>query len=753
VTQTFKTLLALLKKNNSQPGVLTSIWVMLAMAVFGAFDASRPLSPPAWFGMLLWVVILGTSAGTGAFSADLTSNHLRFLEYLPIRRWQIWLADWGDGLVWLLAMLLLAVGPRTLNWTPPPEGGRGPEEAFNAVFFPTRWSAMVGLTSLGFCTFGIGAFYRVLVERDSVMVFRAIISSLAVCAAVWAVPGLLRIVPTLLDVAVPLFVLGALFSAGSYLLFAWTPKEWGVFRRWALLRLPCVLTIYGTGAVVLFLCCRQWTALDLARPARVGVAAVNGEPAESLLVTVRALRSGPHLLSLDPRTGRHHYLGRGLSPYRRGGSSPSGPDGRLLLRAEFAPDGFWPAAAIVGMNPDGTGRRTLLDLPNERDEGSVSEVAWSPDGSSLIFATTARNGAERMLCIADPSGAVRRRIPIDGRGNFALHGNDLLTVPHLGRRPDEEREAVRSLLHVDLESNRQRTIELPGYLLGCSTDLRGAVCLKNRDGDGVRRRSLVWVDLRTAGETVVAHEDEIPPLDLHDVEPREYGSVDGGELVYPAPRRGWSDRVGMSFGDVHAFLDDAGRRIAWFVHGSDRSSVTPAAVTLVDPETGKRRPLLDASSAAASRPAPVPAGSRQPLSLHGFTRRGDELVYEWGNEVVAVSTADGVRRVVARRPAGADHVTWTFSPDGRRVTSRVSTYDRDASPPTQRSTVQAWHDGRAVTLFDGVGNVSPQWLDDEHVILEDEFTLTLVPARGEGPRRLLFATGSKHHHAAGTAPK
>lgn len=741
MSQTLRTLLALLKKNNAQPGVLTSLWVIVAMAAFSAFDAARALSPPAWFGMFMWILILGTSTGAGAFSVDLKSNHIRFLEYLPVRRWHIWLSDWGDGVLWLGAMLLIVTVPRTINWTPPVEAERGPEHAFNQIFFSTRWSLLLGLAGLGFCSYGIGAFFRVLVEHDSAMILRSIMTSFAVCAGVWVVPVMLRIIPALHEAAVPLFILGALFSAGSFVLFVLDPKHWGVIRRWVFLRMPCLVFVHVASAAIVLLACRQWAKLDLAKAERVNVARTTRTgTGDALLVSVFALRSGNHLLGLDIETGGHQYLGRGVSAYYRGETAAQlARDNRLLLQADFAAGGLWPTKdSVVTMNPDGSGRRTLLDSDNyvgdDGEQYSIGMIDRSADGSSLVFAGRRRDrySGDASLFIADgATGAVRKRIPI-GSSAFAIRGDELIAAAKPTIEPPDGHSPVRALLHVKLTTGAERVIELPGVLVSCTPDLAGALCVISRDHPGIRHRSLVWMDLATSQITPVAGEDEIPTISLDENPPNEYSSAQSGQLV--------DDPGGeMSVGDLHALLDETGRRVAWFVRADTQNNVPPT-ITVVDLNGGDRHQLT-IESPPTTQPTTKSARSRRQFVAHGFTRGGEELVYEWDGEVVAIAATGGARRVMARQPGKDDYASWTFSPSRREVVSVVAHYDADLSGRGSVRTIQSWHDGEPVTLYEGDRNASVQWLDDERLILEDGRTITLMDPRG-GNRRKLFEIGS-----------
>src|SRR4051812_47631520 len=99
---------ALFRKNNSQPGFFATIWLLLLALVVPAIDFFHRVPATAWLGSIAWLCFLGMSAGAGSFAVDTKHQSTRFLEYLPIRRWQIWLGNFGDGFVWLLGTILVA---------------------------------------------------------------------------------------------------------------------------------------------------------------------------------------------------------------------------------------------------------------------------------------------------------------------------------------------------------------------------------------------------------------------------------------------------------------------------------------------------------------------------------------------------------------------------------------------------------------------------------------------------------------------
>jgi hypothetical protein len=213
----------------------------------------------------------------------------------------------------------------------------------------------------------------------------------------------------------------------------------------------------------------------------------------------------------------------------------------------------------------------------------------------------------------------------------------------------------------------------------------------------------------------------------------------------------------MYFNDVYVTLDDVHpRHAAWYVVGKDSNFRTPV-VTRVNLPTGESRMLLNPGR-ASTRPSTAPRDRRRVagFSVLGFTSGGDSLVYEWQDDLLAVSTAgnaDEPPSLLARKPPGFDYVRHDLSPDRRRVIATASRYDPQGGPAAKTHlTIQAWDGGRAVTIYEGDDSVGAQWLDDERLLLTSRNRVIVLKADGSG-RRVIFESGSKEDDAAGPAPK
>src|SRR4051794_4996749 len=119
MTSSLRAIKALLIKNNAQTGLGWSIFVVAAIFTLTLSDAVHPMPAPAWWVLLYGVVAMSVGGGVGTFSHDFKHDSIRFLEYLPVRRWQIWTANWLDGIFWTWSFVLAAFLIKALRWRAP----------------------------------------------------------------------------------------------------------------------------------------------------------------------------------------------------------------------------------------------------------------------------------------------------------------------------------------------------------------------------------------------------------------------------------------------------------------------------------------------------------------------------------------------------------------------------------------------------------------------------------------------------------
>src|SRR5215471_9139999 len=105
-------MLALIRKNLWQwrRSRIAACVIFGGALVFSYVDSFVHWPAENWIYVLPFLILLAQSTGASVLGADLRHDNVRFLEYLPIRWWHLWLANWLDGVL----VCLLAVG--LLSW-------------------------------------------------------------------------------------------------------------------------------------------------------------------------------------------------------------------------------------------------------------------------------------------------------------------------------------------------------------------------------------------------------------------------------------------------------------------------------------------------------------------------------------------------------------------------------------------------------------------------------------------------------------
>jgi hypothetical protein len=703
MSSTVRNLAALVIKCNTQPGWISTILVLILMAGLSVWDSRSPFEGVGWLLMLWWLTILGTSAGTGAFSSDLKNDNIRFLEYLPIRRWQIWLADFADGLFWLGLFIVAAVWWRTLHWTPPDPNAFS-RDPLPIILFRGRWTLPVGCAALGFCAFASAAYSRLAIERDSTAIFRAFSDAVAIVFMIWLIPVSLGLTPALDELAIPLALIGALYTLAGFVTFMYTPREWGRWKRWWLIRLPTLLILLICTFAIIALMCQHWARFD-----SIDLEDVTVEPradlGEKALLTFHSRRSGAHLLTLDTQSGATHYLGRGLG-YK------SGRGDTLTLATAFRPGTPIPSPGTVPVAADGS-IQWHHHLPDQFTfEGAPwrrQRVIWPTNRQHVAFTASPRGSASYYLCLADPSGNVARRIETESGSWLELSG-DRFVFP----RPDpsEDRTArwpPREFFVYHSATGDITELKLPEPMLACNADFTHALCVR------AATRELILVDLASGQSRTLLTASQTQPDEAD-----EY------------PDRWWwqpsvIDNSGgtLYFGQCTIEVDAGMSQAAWSVRRGARN--LPDGLNWIHFASGEIRELMSAAELRRSTDgSPIDPSF---LSVAGFTSAGDALVYQNSVELVRVSVPDGTRTVVARSDPGERYPAWTLSPDRRRVLRAQSEpADKEVGRRARyHMRYELWDAGVSRPVADGE-SVNVRWHDNQHLLLSQAGKVWLIHA-------------------------
>jgi hypothetical protein len=701
MTQTLRILGALLVKNNRQPGVLVSGMMVVAMLGLTVLNGVHRLPNEAWIFVMAWLLVLGTSAGLGAFSVDLKANNIRFLEYLPIRRWHIWAANWFDALAWLLLALLCATLLPTIQWHPDWMLDDGDIDSLGYALFATRWSLMLGCGGVLFCAFGVAAFCRLAYLRDNIAMVRGILTAMLVTSAVWLVPIVFGITPNLRDAAVPLIINGLLFSLLSFAIFMLTPREWGSVRSLLFIRLPAI--VFGTatafGIVVVF--AYVWRLPDDLRPQSLDVVrSPDGLP--TILLTTDSIRSGGHLYAIPASLGAPRYIGRGLMPARR---DPR-PVRELILRGTFDLNNFLPSPGrLVISDLDGRNERTIfagMGLRRFTEETPFDVMGVCGD---FIIAGE-RNGRSReTLLILNHDGSIVDRVR--DASPACMPGETKLLAPIQNSDDPPGAGGFAYLLYDPITRSRMQ-LSLPGTVIAYPPDLSAVLCLCTKSSGKETRQSLVVVSLPSQKKREVLGFDDLPPVPKHYYDlatPSDPVSVQSSAIQ----EDGFSLLVDDSF--EHAL-----------VH-SNQNADEQSRETLLDVnlQTGARTKLRDG--------APSVIGG-----LLRFSADKRAVLYRSGSRIYRLSIPSGESMLIANVPSDFSSIHIEISPDGDRVLADCSDYEPPKHPPL----MQIWEHGR-VCFSRSMDDESAKWLDNNRIVWIDGECAYICNFDGSGKRQIFPA--------------
>ena len=338
-------------------------------------------------------VTLAMVAGVSGFAGDYKNDWKKFLEYLPLSRSSIWLANILDGLVFPILLLVFLFGYRWLTYVPP-------QDEMLLHFFPSRGALFIDFCALFF--FLDSAFLPfVPFLRKGTHSQALIVAPLMALLAIGFV-GLgnlatqVSILPALHDLAPVLLTMAGLQYLAAYLIFARTPWHWPLWRMGLFILLPLQIVVVAGGLGALYAGCMKWQHITPQEQVRFyGAQRVeqNGEP--YVLCDVVSYRSAHHQIVLRPSDGRGFYLQRyGLGGERDLISYP----GKWATISKWRNEkSFLPGdARLVVRNLDGSNPKTALYIEPvvERQDGLVRldlrDLHYIPSADRWIYRVDAR---------------------------------------------------------------------------------------------------------------------------------------------------------------------------------------------------------------------------------------------------------------------------------------------------------------------------------------------------------------------------
>jgi hypothetical protein len=679
-----------------------------------------------WIVVHFSVILAGLAAGAGAFSADSKNESLHFLDYLPIGRPRIWLANAVTAVVWLSVYVVAISWWRVL--VSGPEHG----ELLTAFVGQGRWAFLIGPLALGLWCLALGLFMRVLVVRENTAMMPALVIVLGCTLLSIIGAGTAEVLPTQLDAAPLLLLSGVLFAAGSLWIFVLHPPHHRD-RRALLLAVPLGVGVLVAAGGLAAWFGHRWIELDLAEQPEInGVKMVRPD---RLLVRVSTRRMLEHHLLVDVASGRRWYVGRSLKEF-------NGPDGKLAFLERFAPGALWPHPAWP----------VLYDLDDARREEVWREgvwdflgrapvfrypdvwstpVAWTADGRFLVVSDIhyrQKDGMapQRYVVILDRTGReiLNEETPIAGEPMIGPQGQVVALAAQDRVHGRKLRDPVH-LLWLDPSRASSEELQPPGEVLVLSHDLDQAVCMVTRVQGQQLRRRVVLVELPDGDVRELLSEHDLMPVTLAPWE------IEQG-LPAPAPFLGRAPhhQVGDHGRLAPRLRFDPSLEHAVWLERRLRGEFIEHRFVLIDTISGEREVLVDSDDlprAHVSRP-----GVQLEYAFH-FTTDGQALVATEKGQRWLLQLETGQREPTVSADVGERH--HRFSPDERRF---VHWPRREHEGEHALELVETAGSQVLYRSAQPIGTVV--WVDDRQIAFSSGDHVYLVVAdagKAAEPRRLL----------------
>ncbi len=709
-----KRMIALMEKN-----LLCAWWVLLLVVggglLFSLADWPRHWSATARDAALIYVFLVTGISGTVAFGVDLKGESLRFLDYLPLRRSQIWLANFLQGLI-ILALTLFALGWRWIFVA------ASDESAEATLLLSSPGGFVLAAGSVGFFCLGFGLFSRVLAQDDSpavtemIFLLLGVFISLVVLFYMGLSPGVDELAPVLISS-------GCILTASSFWIFTLFPPYFGGKRRHLAVGLmvvmaPTALLFHG------YHVCLGLAELAADEELRVYQVVLAEDPPGHLLAVVGSQRSGSHTLAIDVASERVTDLGR-LEPlsWNMGFYNEDRAQGLVLsglFLSWFMDNGLWKpplwsrqrlaAVDLASLTPE-----VIPEVVNDH----FRSIGRTVDGQHLLV-TQRVMGQPPLLHILDrrglPCGLPEIRLGGSGARLFASPDGLLLA-------PDYEAPGVTpdhpAFLILDLSTGRVERFRLPGRLLGFSPRLTRAVCVRERVSAGGFLQSVVNYDVASKQETILLAEDELPLIQLSEKELGQ-GRPESEPRKRPRPFVDVFDNPPAPPGQPDLHFDSAFSRALWH---SQRvvGEYHEHRLVLLDLDSGEKRLLLGPDLLPRSHVTQSEPGFDTP-AVYGFLPDGSGAVVLIGRVISIVDCKTGeLVPITEPLQAGSGR---SFSPDRRRLWVEG---DRG---------IDVHAGGRSRTIYRGFSQ-GASWFDDDWITVVENHRILLVAADGSQTRVLL----------------
>lgn len=788
----------LLRKN------LVAGWIWEGSLIGFAFLLSL-LGSTSWFASAdrdnlsnLYLIMTSALLGHLSFNADMRRHGLAFLEWLPVPRFAIWLANFLHGVA-VLALICCAL--LWLQALVPPVTLVDPYEKLGlTVPLGQRW---LGLFSVGLGFYTLTHFWRVVVRHEFGALVPMVVVPLVVEALDRAVlRSWLKLEPHFHENTGVALAAALFFAVAAAFAFVNTPTHTDLRHRLWRVGLPLFAVASLLALAVCWLQCRQWSHLSTTESLAIGNLKVLAGTPPRFSLEVQGSRSGRHLVVTD-LDGHWLDLGRNLEPIPCWSTERMAVvDDQLLASSDTfngqalfpVLDGAWhlwrlpldgrPAVEIPANRlkleatagpafPTGAYGRTFSWFPELEVLGWMEHMpmfgitATDAEESRTVYATATLTGAPRFRQLA---GSLCR-----------MNGEtwEILSSPQppaglnlrSGATPPRPQNVPLHLRHVKSGQELQRP--LSGRLVSMSSDLK-AVVGRVREVNGRLCQTLLLCDLRTGEETAVLGEADLtilpvprpaaaggpPASDANGVRMPVDVQWDNHQPAHYIPNyNAWArssekwNRYASSSGPDMLWFDPARQRVAWLAIRLEDGWRT-CRLTLLDLATGARQLVAGPETLPRERATGVCSVPAE-LKVFGFSRDGRRFRYGLGPRLLTWDVA-GVTHAPAldlwgdleQRSAATPQFKWSglvpAPVTDLELPLRVTclTRGKATEPDTVQARLECFRDGawHCLRRWRGGFNMADGtvfWVDARQLVLWDTDFLMVVNVE-TGQQRQLF---------------
>ncbi|MCK5843805.1 MAG: hypothetical protein KAG97_03795 [Victivallales bacterium] len=688
-----------------------------------------------WFAMLCVISFFAFLSGGSEFSYDSSKEADRFLEYLPLKRSSIWKANFIDGILPILFMLIAALWHKTIYFTPGEHSIllsflRSPE---------TRWDIPLGCAVFAFWFFALNIYFRGYFKNDIVLAMITTPIIIVVCFLIQILLELLEITPSLLELAPPFAVSAALFTTAGFLMFTRIPRHVSQVKVFLLLVLPIFTLLLSLLFGHLYLNCLRWNRIEPGEPLLFwnrtpAILAKNGR---KYVVWNNAFsyRSGHFLLSIDTETGEIPFYSKCISNIFK-----MNPPKIAYTTYRYNHALIKNKMRNVIVDPDGSSPKVILTGKDYFDSQqgkyvNIHNVLFSPHGKTLFYtvfpASYRKNGKwvndDGTLFAADAQTmSIKAKFPMKKYDPFAVGENGvvLFKINHpLKKRFSDrrittpEKEKLRFVLRC-VGSNEETRFELSGPTLAFSANFAKVAYLKPVPSEGgepsdPRKHpfSVVVRDIRGKSESELIPSSELTsPFTRKNLFANSVSAGIPSSRISPHP-----STINLAYKSrfSQVLRDQKSGRILWLKKVL-KNEICHFSLILLDLNTLERRVV---STTAITQMQVGEIEYLDPLAC--FTPDGTEVVLSVNDgNVFAIDLRSGAKRILLPRGKRTKSTRTRYcflSPDCDKTLSLDVV---DASDYAKRTLILSIYvNGKLARKERFTEDFCPCWLDNENIIL------------------------------------